>query len=503
MQSQDHNREPSQKRLACDRCHTRKLRCLREIYSPQCSRCIQDGSVCTYSSPLKSGRPRKTPRAPTADAVVNHHNHGINRDNLYGQNININLDAGPQPTDREWQSLLNLDENLSTLSSSDRDGSLNNVNLQSPSSHRFHDCLDPGLELEAANDYHVYTNTTTTFTTADTAAAIQLSPEIDSLYNYNGAAPAASRAPTTTMPPISSFTSPNSPPRNVRNQVPSPLSPSFHCVSSGLHHCPNNSQSNLNSYGKGNNSNAEANINSSHDISEIVHRLSRLQQDLLQLAKPSCGGIDSSGAASSTITVTGNGSEKTDVQDQSQSQEGKRQSFCQSPVNAVLKPGQELVDIIRLLLSKCQHNDNECARLWPPLDHQTLLPLILTPMSLLLSIYGQLLREIAAALHQCRLDSNDRVSSSSGSTTGTHPIYSPLSATGLAPSTINHHYHQQLDNHPPRVHSNPNPRQFQPESRRSEPRLAPSTHPRRNGSQPSPRLSRTSTPPIPESPCTT
>lgn len=31
MQSRDHNRELSQKRLACDRCHTRKLRPVRVL----------------------------------------------------------------------------------------------------------------------------------------------------------------------------------------------------------------------------------------------------------------------------------------------------------------------------------------------------------------------------------------------------------------------------------------------------------------------------------------
>lgn len=50
-----------QKRLACDHCHARKLRCLRQTSSSLCSRCARGGFTCTYSPPLKSGRPRKSP----------------------------------------------------------------------------------------------------------------------------------------------------------------------------------------------------------------------------------------------------------------------------------------------------------------------------------------------------------------------------------------------------------------------------------------------------------
>ena len=52
-------RVPLHKQIACDRCHARKLRCLREISTSKCSRCVQDGCVCMYSPPLKSGRPKK------------------------------------------------------------------------------------------------------------------------------------------------------------------------------------------------------------------------------------------------------------------------------------------------------------------------------------------------------------------------------------------------------------------------------------------------------------
>lgn len=49
------------KRLACDRCHSRKLRCSGDLQG--CSRCLRDESVCTYSPALKVGRPSKASMA--------------------------------------------------------------------------------------------------------------------------------------------------------------------------------------------------------------------------------------------------------------------------------------------------------------------------------------------------------------------------------------------------------------------------------------------------------
>lgn len=51
------------KRYACDRCHGQKLRCPRldNGGNPNgpCTRCQRAGQVCTISSALKTGRPRK------------------------------------------------------------------------------------------------------------------------------------------------------------------------------------------------------------------------------------------------------------------------------------------------------------------------------------------------------------------------------------------------------------------------------------------------------------
>ncbi|KAF1854310.1 hypothetical protein Lal_00013158 [Lupinus albus] len=49
------------KRLACDRCHARKLRCSSDLDG--CTRCLGDDLVCTYSPALKVGRPSKASMA--------------------------------------------------------------------------------------------------------------------------------------------------------------------------------------------------------------------------------------------------------------------------------------------------------------------------------------------------------------------------------------------------------------------------------------------------------
>ncbi|CAD0107369.1 unnamed protein product [Aureobasidium uvarum] len=45
------------RRIACDECRTRKLKCSGE--QPECSRCINDNIACVYSTQKAMGRPRK------------------------------------------------------------------------------------------------------------------------------------------------------------------------------------------------------------------------------------------------------------------------------------------------------------------------------------------------------------------------------------------------------------------------------------------------------------
>lgn len=60
--------QPQQQRQACDRCHGQKLRCHRGVKpSGACQRCARAGEKCTYSPPLRLGRP-----AGNAKRNVNH-----------------------------------------------------------------------------------------------------------------------------------------------------------------------------------------------------------------------------------------------------------------------------------------------------------------------------------------------------------------------------------------------------------------------------------------------
>jgi hypothetical protein len=48
---------PLAKRLACDRCHAKKIRCSVQSSEKGCGRCIQQNLPCTFSPPAKTGRP--------------------------------------------------------------------------------------------------------------------------------------------------------------------------------------------------------------------------------------------------------------------------------------------------------------------------------------------------------------------------------------------------------------------------------------------------------------
>ncbi|KPM45158.1 hypothetical protein AK830_g1408 [Neonectria ditissima] len=109
----------------------------------------------------------------------------------------------------------------------------------------------------------------------------------------------------------------------------------------------------------------------SADVSDVIQTLHRLQQALVQLRRrPRCDGGESNTA----------------------SPEHHQTSL--NPVDAVLRPGQELVDTVRRVLGECakdRRSDTHRQLTW---DRRTLLPLVLTPLSLLLSIYGDMLREV-------------------------------------------------------------------------------------------------------------
>ncbi|KAI9831666.1 MAG: hypothetical protein M1819_004732 [Sarea resinae] len=345
--------------------------------------------------------------------------------------------------DGEWQSLLNSDEDSHSLSSGgggngSRHGSSiinSNGSDVAPSLLSYLSHLDPALEAGHASTCMVP------------------SPEINSLYHADAT---NASFPPTPMPSIS-FATPDSfmwsdllTNDEGQSSSSSDLHPSQHSGRIHFHRSDDNdnnrdhrslqtppddddcgkdvpwdcglgsagssfphasntpSRTASGEYGMVCNDNTNTNSKGDCGISETLGKLSRLQQDLVQFARPPSEDSDSSG------TPTSNGQERRRGQ-------GGRQRACPpDPVKAILKPGQELLDIVRELLSKCHQDENGYSvPSRTPFAQQTVLLAVLTPLSLLLSIYSQLLREIAAAMTQH--ESGHSINSSSRGATGTDP----------------------------------------------------------------------------------
>lgn len=185
-------------------------------------------------------------------------------------------------------------------------------------------------------------------------------------------------------------------------------------------------------------STCKANSDKSHDIPGIMHSLSRLQQELLRFG--------------TSPSKDGESATPPDNERENEQNERKRERYSRCPVNAILNPCQDLVHIVGFLFSASRETGKESSSDW-----QMLLPLALTPLSLLLSIYGRILKEISTALHQDRVYSR-AISSSRGS--DGHDIHSGFSfSTGIStPPSIHRHStstnqqrrQEQFDNQPPR-----------------------------------------------------
>lgn len=77
------------RRLACDRCHAQKLRCLRTV-NPEiqvCDRCLRLSAECVYSPSCRIGRPRRRPSEATTNS----------RKKLEPRKISIQKDDGQPP----------------------------------------------------------------------------------------------------------------------------------------------------------------------------------------------------------------------------------------------------------------------------------------------------------------------------------------------------------------------------------------------------------------------
>lgn len=82
------------RRLACDRCHSFKLKCPRSALNndDECARCLKSGVSCSYSLSMRGQvRPRRPPTVTTSSSVnpVNSLNNGIDSD-ISMSNFNAN-----------------------------------------------------------------------------------------------------------------------------------------------------------------------------------------------------------------------------------------------------------------------------------------------------------------------------------------------------------------------------------------------------------------------------
>lgn len=307
----------TQTRLACDRCHYRKLRCLRDVSMAECSRCIQDGFSCTYSPPLKSGRPKKACRRTV-------------------QNLDPAPSTDPFPS-----------PNDSSLYSS----STNSTTIPSPLPY----LSQSDANLEGVNDQ------------------IFMSLDIDLLAQVD----AARMTPSTGTRSPDCFMCPDL----LRNDEEQPY---FHG------HQNNSGNKNLERLrgnssrgvewgsgfdGLGSNVPHESSVlnqmawspssTQRSSIPEIMQSLPRLQQELVQYGSP----------LPESYSNTTNSS---------------RQGAANT-VDAILRPGQELLDTVRQLFDECSKNRQNGIHTY---DHQTIILLVLTPLSLLLSAYSKVLWEI-------------------------------------------------------------------------------------------------------------
>ncbi|KAI1375802.1 hypothetical protein F4677DRAFT_420761, partial [Hypoxylon crocopeplum] len=301
------DKPPTQKRLACDRCHARKLRCLRERSTARCSRCVQDGFACTYSPPLKCGRPRKASLA-------------MESSNSHGQ---------------QWKNSPSAESTAS--SSTPSDTTSNSTNAPLPDLTHINTVSELMYTATPDTDllYHIDSAGCLTPTSSSSADPMTLgsSSWLDSLiHNQQLIIPDQSpeKGPEDSNRDADEGHTLGSPGLGQ----PEPMVLTESGVSDG--------------------------------ISDVVQTLCRLQQELVQLRQSSHG----DGGELSTIS-----SYQTSL----------------DPVDTVLRPGQELVATVRRLFDECTRDQSTESRRQLTWDRQTLLPLIFTPLSLLLSTYGEML----------------------------------------------------------------------------------------------------------------
>ncbi|CRG90946.1 hypothetical protein PISL3812_07994 [Talaromyces islandicus] len=352
--SDPQNSAAPQKRLACDRCHARKLRCFRDASMAECSRCVQRGYVCTYSPPLKSGRPKKG-----SSAVPKRIQETPGRD-----------------------SLPDLDN--SSLSSSSSISGAEPIGISAPMAYPLH--LSAGCEVMNDQIYLSPLETTDPLYHVD-AASTSVAPTVlpttcrDNLH-FKWLDMPMDRGDTSHHPNHSHQQHQH---RNKSRETPSgDGSTSDVEWDSSLEGLPMNVPYGLHTPDQ--TPWSQSSTPNGSTLPEIMHSLSRLQQEFVHFRSQSSGGNNPPNTGRTLLP-----------------------SFYPtfSPVNTILRPGQELVDLISRVFDECSLPSRRGQLpLRLTVDRRTLLPLILTPLSLLLSAYSDLLRDIGTASNQSQNRSN-------------------------------------------------------------------------------------------------
>lgn len=385
-QSDQQNSSSPQKRLACDRCHARKLRCIRDASMAECSRCIQRGYACTFSPPLKSGRPKKG-----TSAVPKSLRDTPGRD-----------------------SLPDLD-NSSLSSSSSISGEP--IGISAPMSYPLH--LSAACEAMNEQIYLSPLDTTDPLYHVD-ATPGSIAPTVlptacrDNL-NFKWLGMPMDRGDSSHHPHHS-----HDQHRNKARETPSgDGSTSDVEWDSGLEGLPMGVPYGLHTPDQ--TSWSQASTPTGSTLPEIMHSLSRLQQELVHFRSQSSSANNPTNTGPSSLS-----------------------SFYPtfSPVNTILRPGQELVDLISRVFDECSLSSGRGQlpiRL--TVDRRTLLPLILTPLSLLLSAYSDLLRDIGTASNQAQTPQNTNRNNPCESYFTSHPAMSITSSP--REGFVDEHQHEE------------------------------------------------------------
>lgn len=370
MAHSDQNTATPQKRLACDRCHARKLRCFRDASMAECDRCIQRGYVCTYSPPLKSGRPKKG-----SSAVPKRIQETPGRDSL------PDLDS-------------------SSLSSSSSISGADSIGISAPMPYPLH--LSAGCEVMNDQIYLSPLEPTNSLYHVD-AAPTSVAPTVlptacrDTL-NFKWLDMPMGRGDPSHHHHHHNHNHEQHQHRNKARETPSgDGSVSDVEWDSGLEALPMSVPHGLHT--PDHTSWSQSSTPGGSTLPEIMHSLSRLQQEFVHFRSQSGSG--------NSQTNTGR----------------PLPSFYPafSPVNTILRPGQELVDLISRVFDECSFSSRGGqlpVRL--TVDRRTLLPLILTPLSLLLSAYSDLLRDIGTASNKTQNPQNSN-NPTCDSYFGSHP----------------------------------------------------------------------------------